>query len=46
MEKEYDFSNAIKGKFYNDNTSYNLPIYLEPEVEKIFTNLAKNKILI
>jgi hypothetical protein len=43
MKEEYDFSNGIKGKFYNKNANFNLPIYLEPELESFFIKLANNK---
>ena len=32
MRKEYDFSGAERGKFYNQNSQLNLPVYLEAEV--------------
>jgi hypothetical protein len=32
MKKEYDFSKGIRGKFYNADGEFNLPIYLEPEI--------------
>ncbi len=40
MQKEYDFSKGIRGKFYNKTAKFNLPVYLEPEVENFFTKLA------
>jgi hypothetical protein len=40
VEKEYDFSNGERGKFYNKNAKFHVPIYLEPEVESFFTKLA------
>jgi len=43
MEKEYDFSNGIRGKFYNKDAEFQLPIYLEPEVESFFRNLAQKQ---
>ena len=43
MKKEYDFSKGIRGKFYNADAEFNLPIYLEPEIEEFITNLAKEK---
>ena len=41
MGKEYDFSNAVRGKFYNKNAEFQLPIYLEPKIENFFKKLAK-----
>lgn len=43
MEKEYDFSNGIRGKFYKKDTEFQLPIYLEPEIESYFKNLAQKQ---
>jgi hypothetical protein len=43
MEKEYDFSNGERGKFYNKNASFHMPVYLEPEVEDFFTKLARKQ---
>ena len=43
MKKEYDFSNGERGKFYNKNAKFHIPVYLEPEVENFFTKLAKKQ---
>ncbi len=43
MKEEYDFSNGERGKFYNKNATFNLPIYLEPEIESFITKLAKEQ---
>jgi S-adenosylmethionine:diacylglycerol 3-amino-3-carboxypropyl transferase len=43
MKKEYDFSKGIRGKFYNADAEFNLPIYLEPEIEEFIRKLAKEK---
>ncbi|PHS19633.1 MAG: toxin-antitoxin system, antitoxin component [Kangiella sp.] len=43
MKKEYDFSQASKGKFYKKGADLHTPIYLEPELESYFSNLAKQK---
>jgi hypothetical protein len=43
MKEEYDFSNGERGKFYNKNATFNLPIYLEPELESFIAKLAKEK---
>lgn len=40
MKKEYDFSNAERGKFHRKNAEIRLPIYLEPEVAKVFLDSA------
>ena len=43
MKEEYDFSKAERGKFYNKDAKFNLPIYLEPEIESFIANLAKEQ---
>ena len=43
MKEEYDFSNGERGKFYHENATFNLPIYLEPEVENFVAKLAKEQ---
>ena len=43
MKKEYDFSNGEQGKFYNKNATFNLPIYLEPEIESFIATFAKKQ---
>ena len=43
MKEEYDFSKGVRGKFYNKNATFNLPIYLEPEVESFVKKLAKQQ---
>jgi len=43
MKEEYDFSNGERGKFYNKDATFNLPIYLEPEIESFIAKLAKEQ---
>ncbi len=43
MKKEYDFSKGIRGKFYNADGEFNLPIYLEPEIAEFVQKLAVEK---
>ncbi|MBA2737067.1 MAG: hypothetical protein H0U50_09815 [Pyrinomonadaceae bacterium] len=43
MKKEYDFSNGVRGKFYNADAEFNLPIYLEPEIAEFVEKLATEK---
>lgn len=43
MKPEYDFSKAEQGKFYYPNSKFNLPIYLESDVDEFFTQLANKK---
>ncbi len=32
MKREYDFSKAVRGKFYHAGLKLNLPVYLDREV--------------
>lgn len=43
MKKEYDFSKGVRGKFYDENAQFNIPVYLEPEVESFIAKLAKEQ---
>ena len=43
MRKEYDFSNAERGKFYNPNATKHIPVYLDDEVQNYFAEKAKSK---
>lgn len=43
MRDEYDFSKGERGKFYNSNAQFNLPLYLEADVLNYFTAKAKAK---
>lgn len=43
MKKEYDFSKGARGKFYNADAEFNLPIYLEPEIDEFVQKLAVEK---
>ncbi len=43
MKKEYDFSKGIRGKFYNADAEFNLPIYLEPEIAEFVGKPAVEK---
>ncbi len=43
MKKEYDFSKGVRGKFYNADVEFNLPIYLEPEIAEFVQKLASEK---
>ena len=38
MRKEYDFSKGERGKFYRPGIQLNLPIYLEPDLRKYFSD--------
>ena len=43
MKPEYDFSNAERGKFYQKDAAFNIPIYLDDEVLAYFSKQAKSK---
>jgi len=43
MKKEYDYSKGVRGKFYNADGEFNLPIYLEPEISKFVDKLSAEK---
>ena len=40
MKAEYDFSKAERGKFYDPKAVFNLPIYLEKDVDEFMRKLA------
>jgi hypothetical protein len=43
MKKEYDFSKAEKAKFFREDAEMYLPVYLDPDVNKYFNELAAKK---
>ena len=43
MKDEYDFTNAVRGKFYKENAEFHTPVYLEPELEVYFVKIAQVK---
>ncbi len=43
MKTKYDFSKGVRGKFYNADAEFNLPIYLEPEIAEFVQKLAIEK---
>jgi hypothetical protein len=43
MKKEYDFSNAERGKFYQPNRELHLPVYLDAEVLAFVEELARKR---
>lgn len=43
MKKEYDFSNAERGRFYHPNAQLNIPHYLDRDVKSYFAQKAKDK---
>jgi hypothetical protein len=40
MKKEYDFSKGERGRFFRPDAELNIPVYLEPDVAKVFLSSA------
>jgi hypothetical protein len=40
MKRNYDFSKGERGKFYRPDAELSIPIYLEPDVAKVFRSSA------
>ena len=43
MKQPYDFSHGERGKFYRENATFKLPVYLDAEVEHYLTQKAEHK---
>jgi hypothetical protein len=43
MKDEYDFSKGIRGKFYAEDADFNLPIYLDRELQSFISKIAKEQ---
>ena len=43
MKREYDFSNAVRGKFYRPRAALRHPIYLDAKVQVQLERIAKKK---
>ena len=43
MKAEYDFSKGERGKFHRPNAEFNIPIYLDPDVDEFIRRLASKK---
>jgi hypothetical protein len=43
MKKEYDFTNAERGKFYRPDAKLNVPVYLDDEVRDFVNGIAEKK---
>ncbi|MDC8449547.1 MAG: hypothetical protein LV473_14460 [Nitrospira sp.] len=41
MKREYDFSNAVRGKFYLKGVELSFPIYVDGSMHKRLERLAK-----
>ena len=43
MKKEYDFSKAVRGRFYRKNAVLKLPVYLDKEVQTFVQGIADSR---
>jgi cytidylate kinase len=43
MKREYDFSHAVRGKFYRKGAELRLPIYLDTKLQSQLERLAQRK---
>ncbi len=42
MREEYDFSNAVQGKFYRPVEELDIPIYLDKDIKEFLMSKLKN----
>jgi hypothetical protein len=43
MKREYDFSNADRGKFFRANATLRTPVYLDRKVQRYLAERAQSK---
>ena len=43
MKQEYDFSKGVRGKFYRPDAQFNLPVYLDADVQAYLAVKAAQK---
>ncbi len=43
MKREYDFSKAVRGKFYRRGAELRLPIYLDARLQSHLERIAQKK---
>jgi cytidylate kinase len=43
MKREYDFSKAVRGKFYHKGAELRLPIYLDTKLQNQLERIARKK---
>ena len=43
MKEQYDFSNGVRGKFYNPSAVFQLPVYLDERVQGYLAAKAEAK---
>jgi len=42
MREEYDFTNAVQGKFYRPIEELDIPIYLDQDIKEFLMSKLKN----
>ncbi len=43
MKEQYDFSKGVRGKFYNPNAVFQLPVYLDEQIQGYLAAKAQAK---
>lgn len=43
MKREYDFTRAVRGKFFRKGAELNLPIYVDSSMRRRLERIAKRK---
>ncbi len=43
MRREYDFSKAVRGKFYKKDAQLRMPVYLDAALQKKLAGIADKK---
>ncbi len=43
MKDEYDFSKGKRGQFYQADSTLNIPVYLDDDIESWFVEKAKTR---
>ena len=43
MKQEYDFSKGERGKFFRENARFDLPVYLDEDVQHHLQERARSK---
>ena len=43
MRREYDFSKAVRGKFYRKGAELRVPIYLDRKLQRKLERIARTK---
>ena len=43
LKREYDFSKGVRGKFFNQKATINLPVYLDTDVAEFIKKISRKK---